>query len=82
MNISIVMAATRPWTYWIAPPLLVLVVLAVVVMAATYYRQVMVPEVLWKLEQQARQTQHTAASLGDVHHIGRPMTTSSERMAA
>ena len=39
----VVLAVTRPWTYWMAPVLVATGVLAVVAMAWGYYRNVLDP---------------------------------------
>ncbi len=43
MILSMLLAATKPWTYWVAPPLLVVTVLAIVSFGAVYYRKVVEP---------------------------------------
>ena len=39
----VVLAVTRPWTYWVAPVLVATGVVAVVAMAWGYYRRVLDP---------------------------------------
>ena len=57
MILSMVLAATKPWTHWIAPPLLAAEVLYLVALAVRYYRRIQVPHYLWTLRQQQQQQQ-------------------------
>ena len=43
MILSMVLGAAKPWTYWMAPPLLAGVVLYVVSVAIAYYCKVQAP---------------------------------------
>ncbi len=55
MILSMVLAATKPWTHWIAPPLLAAEVVYLVVLAVRYYRRIQVPHYLWTLQRQQQQ---------------------------
>lgn len=44
-----ILAAARPWTYWMWPPLLAIWAVAVIALVAGYYRKVMVPRYEWSL---------------------------------
>ena len=48
-SVMLMLAAAKPWTYWIWPPLLGLSVVAVLAVIAGYYRKVMVPRYEWSL---------------------------------
>jgi hypothetical protein len=50
--LSMLVAAAKPWTYWIAPPLLVATVLALLAVATVYYRKVVAPSYALMLEEQ------------------------------
>ena len=45
----LMLAAAKPWTYWMWPPLLAIGVVAVLAVLAGYYRKVMVPRYEWSL---------------------------------
>ena len=77
MILSMVLAVTKPWTYWIAPPLLAAEVVYLLVLAVRYYRRIQVPHYLWILQQQQQaeprypwarslQQQNSAALPGEV----------------
>ncbi len=46
-SVTLMLAAAKPWTYWMWPPLLALGVVAVLAVVAGYYRKVMVPRYQW-----------------------------------
>lgn len=54
MTMQMLLAVAKPWTYWIAPPLLISVLTAMAVVAVGYYRKVMVPSYLWRIEAEKR----------------------------
>lgn len=58
MILSMLLAAAKPWTYWIAPSLLIVIVLAMVGFAAVYYRKVVVPKYQLLLQQQGEAVAH------------------------
>ena len=47
----LMLAAARPWTYWMSVPLLAIGLAAVLAVLAGYYRRVMVPRYEWSLYQ-------------------------------
>lgn len=48
-SVMLMLAAAKPWTYWMWPPLLAIGVVALVAVLAGYYRKVMVPRYEWSL---------------------------------
>lgn len=77
MILLMVLAATKPSTHCIAPPLLAAEVVYLVALAVRYYRRIQVPHYLWTLQQQqqaesrypwgtALQQQGSAALPGEV----------------
>lgn len=54
MSMQMLLAVAKPWTYWFAPPLLIAGIALMVALAVGYYRKVMVPTFLWRLEQERR----------------------------
>jgi hypothetical protein len=61
-------AAAKPWTYWMAPPLLAATVLLVLGMAIRYYRRILAPQYQWELH--AQQPPATQTTVGTAHRIG------------
>lgn len=55
MILSMVLAAAKPWTHWLAPPLLVGSVLYLVGVAVAYYRKVQAPWYRARLLRQMQQ---------------------------
>ncbi len=51
-----VLGAAKPWTYWMAIPLLVIAVAAVIVLAVSYYRLVIVPGYAWLTHERLRRS--------------------------
>jgi hypothetical protein len=49
MILATVLAATKPWTHWIAPPLLAAEIVFLVGLGIRYYHKVQVPWYLWRL---------------------------------
>ncbi|HVM01606.1 MAG TPA: hypothetical protein VM263_02970 [Acidimicrobiales bacterium] len=47
MSSLLVLAAAKPWTYWMAPPLLLVNVLVLLAVLVGYYRKVAVPRYQW-----------------------------------
>lgn len=45
----LMLAAAKPWTFWMWPPLLAISVMAVLAVLAGYYRKVLVPRYEWSL---------------------------------
>ena len=64
MILSMVLAATKPWTHWIAPPLLAAEVVYLVALAVRYYRRIQVPHYLWTLRQRQEQQDRPRYSSG------------------
>lgn len=62
----LMLAAAKPWTYWIWPPLLAICALGVLAVLAGYYRKVMVPRYEWSLYEAELQVR-SARPLG---HLG------------
>ena len=54
MSLPMLLAAAKSWTYWIAPSLLIVIVLAMVGFAAVYYRKVVGPKYQLMLHQQGQ----------------------------
>lgn len=63
-------AVAKPWTYWIAPPLLAASLLLIVALAIGYYRKVAVPRFHW--EQHIAQRARSEHDQHAVHPIGSP----------
>ncbi|MFP5371193.1 MAG: hypothetical protein ACLGI3_10665 [Actinomycetes bacterium] len=59
MILSMVLAAAKPWTHWLAPPLLVGSILYLVAVGVAYYCKVQAP---WYRSRLLRQLQPRAAS--------------------
>lgn len=78
---SIVMAAT-PWTFWMAPTLLVIVVAATAVVAGRYYRSVMVPAHRLRLREERRQVEQRRSRTGGTVPGPRLAPRGAERRAA
>lgn len=77
---QMLLAAAKPWTYWLAPPLLIGTIVLIVVLHVGYYRKVVVPAHLWRLEDQKRRRDPEATA--DVRPLRRTPTTSTQPMAA
>ena len=62
---TVLLAAAKPWTYWLAPLLLIAALVTVLVLAVGYYRKVLVPGYQWRLweEQRRRSEQRPPATL-------------------
>ncbi len=57
MTAFFVLAAAKPWTYWLALPLLGTAITLIAALAFGYYRKVLVPRYEWSLyEHQLRQS--------------------------
>lgn len=54
---AIVLAA-HPWTYWMAPPLLVAAVVLDLAIAALYFKRFVLPRLVVKLMEDDRPVQH------------------------
>lgn len=81
MRMQVVLGAAKPWTYWIAPPLLVAMLALIVVLAVGYYRKVMVPAFLSRLEEEKRRRRRDAG-VGEVRPLHRTPAATSRRLAA
>ncbi len=68
--VSMVFAAARPWTYWLAPPLLVAELVLIVGLAIGYYHKVLVPTYQRQLyEEQHRAEQLSNGGAATVHQL-------------
>lgn len=73
MTMSMVLAAAEPWTYWLAPPLLVAELVLILGLATGYYRKVLVPSYQRQLyEEQRRAQQLPHGGMATVHQLTRP----------
>ncbi len=75
--VSMVLAAAKPWTYWLAPPLLVAELIVIVGLAIGYHRKVVVPRYQRQLYEQQRQVEQLSErGMATVHQLipsaGRP----------
>ena len=66
MTWSIILATAKPWTYWLAPALLVAAMLAAVAIAVGYYRHVAVPAARSRMAEQRRRLAELRRSHGTV----------------
>jgi hypothetical protein len=83
MTMQMLFAVTKPWTYWIAPPLLIVTLALVVVLAVGYYRKVMVLAYRWRIEDERRRHQRGRDDrLADVRLLHGSMPTTAGPMAA
>ena len=65
MAVVTVFALVRPWSYWLAPPLLAAAVVLAAAFAVGYYRKVLVPWYEWAVhERQQRLSQIRRTSVG------------------
>lgn len=78
---SILMAAT-PWTFWMAPTLLVIVLAATAVVAGRYYRSVMVPAHRLRLTEERRQIEQRRIGSGGTDHRLSVAPREADRRAA
>ncbi len=82
MTWSIVLAATKPWTYWFAPVLLITALVLIVGIAVGYYRRVAVPAFQWRLHEEQRRLAELRRQPGTVHRLpGRRASTPSVKAA-
>ena len=81
--VSMVLAAARPWTYWLAPPLLVAELVLIVGLAIEYYRKVLVPSYQRQLyEEQRRIEQLSNPGTATVQQLRPPADQLHQRRAA
>ncbi len=81
--VSMVLAAARPWTYWLALPLLVAELVLIVGLAIEYYRKVLVPSYQRQLyEEQHRTGQLSNRGTAAVHRLRPPGDQLDQRRAA
>ncbi|MFP5372341.1 MAG: hypothetical protein ACLGI3_16555 [Actinomycetes bacterium] len=64
MTTWMVLAAARPWTYWLAPPLLMAGLLLILALAIEYYRTVAVPNARRQLLHEERRGAEQRSSDG------------------
>lgn len=84
MILSVVLAAARPWTHWLAVPLLVGSVIYLVAIGIGYYRKVQVPWYLWTRRQE-QQRRHQVVQLHPAHEsrvLRRPRPDAPDTAAA
>ncbi len=68
--VSMVLAAAKPWTYWLAPPLLGAELILIVGLAIGYYRKVVVPSYQRQLYEQQRQIEQLSErGMATVHQL-------------
>lgn len=78
---SMILASTRPWTYWIAPLLLFAELVLIVGMALVYYRKVLVPSYQRELYEQHRAEQALSGGMATVRQLMRPGDVQQRRAA-
>lgn len=82
MTWSIVLATAKPWTYWLAPVLLIAACCASSPSPWGYYRRVAVPAFQWRLQEEQRHLAELRRQPGTVHRLpGRGTSTPSVKAA-
>lgn len=51
---SIFLTTAKPWTYWLAPALLIAALVLITGLGVGYYRRVVVPAFQWSLHEEQR----------------------------
>lgn len=66
--ITTVMAVAKPWTYWMAPPILAAAFLLIIGMAVGYYRKIAVPGFHWEMYR-AQHCQRSDGAQATIHQL-------------
>lgn len=81
MTWSIILAAAKPWTYWLAPALLIAALVLIAGIAIGYYRRVAVPAFQWRLHEEQRRLAEARRQQGSVRRLPQRGSSTSVKAA-